>query len=92
MAEKFRVYDRNWNHVGYADEPQYAGQQASSEEFPDDCPTCSSPVLGYGQAWWFRITGKGPAKPTGDGNVGWCRNLHHINPQPVGTKFEGTEA
>lgn len=31
---KFRVYDKSWNHVGYADEAQYRGQLPIT--YPED--------------------------------------------------------
>lgn len=36
----FRTYDPAWNRTGWADEPQYSGQPALTQDFPLKCPSC----------------------------------------------------
>jgi len=36
----FRTYDPAWNRTGWAEKPQYSGQQALTHDFPLNCPAC----------------------------------------------------
>lgn len=44
---KYRTYDRAWNRTGYADAPQYPGQQPVRDgvDFAPTCGTCGGGIV-----------------------------------------------